>query len=119
LGLAIYQEELTPEEIQKHYRNWTTRERPDLSGNEHATAVYLFDERAGNVVHNAVHSGTDLYIPERYSLMHQRFLEPFWEEYKPGQAYWSDSLENIVGFIPLGFFFVPTGHPFDRSSILP
>ena len=105
LGLAIYQEELTAAQILQHYKSWMTQGRPELSGNEHATAVYLFDERAGSIVHNAVHSGIDLCIPERYSLLHQKFLEPFWREFKPGRAYWSDIAINILGFIPLGFFF--------------
>jgi len=105
LGLAIYGQELTPAQVVQHYDTWTTQGRPELSGNEHPMAVYLFSERTGNVVHNAVRPGIDLYIPERYSLLHQRFLEPVWEEFKPGRAYWSDILINIAGFIPLGFFF--------------
>jgi VanZ family protein len=104
-GLAIYQRELAPADILQHYRTWTIRGRPELSGNENAMAVYLFDERAGNVVHNAVRPGIDLYIPERFSLLHQKFLEPFWREFKPVRSYWIDIAINIVGFIPLGFFF--------------
>jgi VanZ family protein len=105
LGLAIYQAELTPAQILQHFGSWTTQGRPEISENEHATAVYLFDERTGNVVHNSVRPGIDLSIPERYSLLHERFLEPFWKEYKPGRSYWSDIVINIAGFIPLGFFF--------------
>jgi hypothetical protein len=104
-GLAIYQRELGSAEILQHYQTWTSQGRPELSGNEHAMAVYLFDERAGNVVHNAVHPGIDLYIPERFALLHQRFLEPFWQEFQPGRAYLNEILINIAGFIPLGFFF--------------
>jgi VanZ family protein len=105
LGLAIYERELTPAQVLQHHDTWTTQGRPEVFGNEHAMAVYLFNERAGNVVHNDVRPGIDLYIPERYSLLHQKFLEPFWKEFKPGRAYWKDILINIAGFIPLGFFF--------------
>ena len=105
LGLAIYQEELTPSQILLHYKTWTTQGQPQVSGDEHATAVYLFNERAGNIIHNALHPGIDLYIPERYSLLHQKFLEPFWKEFKPRRTYWIDIVTNIIGFIPLGFFF--------------
>jgi VanZ family protein len=104
-GLAIYRRELTPAQVLQHYQTWTSQGRPELSGNEMAIAVYLLDERAGIVVHNAVRSGTDLYIPERYSLVHQEFLEPFWKEFKPELSYCIDTLINILGFIPLGFFF--------------
>jgi VanZ family protein len=104
-GLAIYRWELNPAQVREHYESWTTQGRPDLSGDENALAVYLFNERSGKVVHSAVGPGMDLYIPERYSILHQKFLEPFWEEFKPKRGYWKDVLINIVGFIPFGFFF--------------
>jgi VanZ family protein len=105
LGLAIYHRELTAAEVVKHYDTWTKQGRPELSGNERVIALYLFSEHSG-IVHNAVQPGIDLQIPERFSLLHQPFLEPFWKEYKPGWEHWVDSiLINIVGFIPLGFFF--------------
>jgi VanZ family protein len=105
LGLAIYQRELTAPQVNQHYRTWTTTGRPEISENENATAVYLFDERAGNIAHNAIQPGIDLDIPEHYSLLHQVLLEPFWKEYKPVRSYWWDVIENVAGFLPLGFFF--------------
>jgi VanZ family protein len=104
-GLALYQQELTAEEVLRHYQTWTTHGRPGLSGNERAIGVYLFDERAGNIVHNDVRPGIDLYIPTRFTVLHQQFLEPFWKEFQPSWSYSKDILVNIVGFIPLGFFF--------------
>jgi VanZ family protein len=104
-GLALYQQELTPEEVLRHYQTWSSQGRPALSGNERAIGVYLFNEGSGNVVHNAVRPGIDLYIPERFALLHQLFLEPFWQEFRPSPSYWKDILVNIAGFIPLGFFF--------------
>jgi len=104
-GLALYQQELTPAEVLRHYRTWTTEGRPEPMGNERAIGVYLFNERTGNIVHNEIRPGIDLYIPSRFTLLHQQFLEPFWEEFKPGLSYWKDIFVNIVGFIPLGFFF--------------
>jgi VanZ family protein len=104
-GLAIYHRELTAEQILKHYETWTTKGVPELLGNERMTALYLFNEHAGNVVHNEIHPGINLYVPERYSVLHQVVLEPFWKEYKPGWGYLRDILLNVVAFIPLGFFF--------------
>jgi VanZ family protein len=104
-GLALYQQELSPAEVLRHYQTWTTQGRPALSGNERAIGVYLFNERTGNVVHNDVRPGIDLYIPPRFTLLHEQFLEPFWQEFRPSPSYWKDILVNIVGFIPLGFFF--------------
>ena len=104
-GLAIYHQELSAEHVLKHYETWTTHGVPELIGNEHIVALYLFNERAGSVVHNAFRPGVDLYIPQRFSLLHQVFLKPFWKEYQPGWGYWIDLLLNVVAFIPLGFFF--------------
>ena len=104
-GFALYQRELAPAEVLQHFHTWTTQGRLELSGNEQAVAVYLFNERAGNTVHNSLHPGIDLSIPKRFSLLHQLFLEPFWTEFKPGPSYWVDLLINIIGFVPLGFFF--------------
>lgn len=104
-GLAIYERELTPAEVLRHYVTWTTQGRPAVSGDENAAGVYIFDEGAGNVVHDADHRGINLSIPVRFSLLHQTFLEPFWKEYKPRKSYWLDVAVNVAGFVPLGFVF--------------
>jgi VanZ family protein len=104
-GLAFYDQELSPAQVVHHYMTWIEKGRPDVSNNERAVALYLFDERAGRVIHNQVQSGPDLYIPERYLVLDQVFLKPFWEEFHPSWSYWSDVLINIAGFVPFGFLF--------------
>jgi len=104
-GLAIYRSELTAAEVLHHYETWTKQGRPEITYNESPIALYLLDERGGPVAHDSLHSGIDLNIPERYTLLHQIFLQPFWEEYRPGWGYWRDVLLNVIGFVPLGFFF--------------
>ena len=47
----------------------------------------------------------DLYIPVKYEVVDKIRLEPFWEEFEFTRSYWSGNLKNIVGFLPLGFFF--------------
>jgi hypothetical protein len=104
-GLAFYDHELSSAEVAGHYKTWTEKERPDVAENERAAAIYLFNERAGRVVHNQVPGGTDLDIPERYQVVDEVFLKPFWEGVEPGWGYWSDVLVNIAGFVPFGFLF--------------
>lgn len=104
-GLAFYDQEISPAEIFHHYETWIEKGRPDVSQNERAVALYLFDERAGRVIHNQVPSGTDLYIPDRYLVLDQALLRPFWEEFRPTWSYWEDVLVNIAGFVPFGFLF--------------
>jgi VanZ family protein len=104
-GLAFYGQEISPAQVLHHYETWIEKGRPDVSENERAVALYLFDERAGRVIHNQVPSGTNLYIPDRYLVLDQALLRPFWEEFRPTWSYWVDVLINIAGFVPLGFLF--------------
>jgi len=104
-GLAIYDEELTAAQVFRHYETWTKAGRPDIAENERPVGLYLFDERAGKVVHNQVEPRLDLVIPEDYQIVDEKFLEPFWREFDASWGYWKNVLINIVGFVPLGFFF--------------
>ena len=105
LGLAIYDWELTEPQVYQHFQRWTTKGRPDITSAEGTSALYLLDEQGGRTVHNQNKSGVDLYIPERYMIVDQIFLETPWKEFYVGWSYWKNVLINIVGFIPLGFFF--------------
>ena len=104
-GLAFYDQEISPAQVFHHYETWMEKGRPDVSQNERAVALYLFDERAGRVIHNQVPSGTDLYIPDRFLVLDKAFLRPFWETFRPTWSYCGDVLVNMAGFIPLGFLF--------------
>lgn len=103
LGLAIYQRELTPTQVLRHYQTWTQRGRPKISGEEGNLALYLLGERTGSIVHDYTGSGVNLYIPEKYEVLDQIFLEPFWKEFSMSGSYWRAVLKNVVGFIPFGF----------------
>ena len=104
-GLALYDRELTVDEVSKHYESWTKGKQASLAESDGAVAYYLFNEGEGNVVHNRVDPATDLLIPERFFVLHEEFLERPWNEYRPDWNYWKDVGINITGFIPLGFFF--------------
>jgi hypothetical protein len=104
-GLAVYDHELSAAEASQGFVDWTAGSKPDSAKNEGLVARYLFDERKGNVVHNQVDSATNLLIPERFFVLHERFLEKPWDEFRPSWPYWKDVGVNVVGFIPLGFFF--------------
>jgi hypothetical protein len=103
-GIAIFNRELTAAEILRHYDSWTKGGRPEIHENEEPRALYLFEERAGTVIHNHIPSAPDLYIPAHYMIVHPVLLERPWNEYYPGLGYYKNLLINIGGFIPLGFF---------------
>ena len=103
-GLAVYDRELTADEVSQHFADWMTNETKGLAS-EGAVALYLFNEQGGNMVHNQIDSSTDLLIPERFFVLHEQFLERPWDEFRQDWNYWKDVGINIAGFVPLGFSF--------------
>ena len=102
-ALAVYGSELNATQVAQHYEDWTRKGKPTFADDERALALYLFNERAGKIIHNQVGSGIDLYIPERYVVVHQTLLEPPWSEFHKQKGYLENVLINIGGFVPLGF----------------
>jgi hypothetical protein len=106
-GLAIYRRSLSSTEVIRNYAAWVQSGRPEQFDVAHDSALYLLNERSGAAVHNASASGPDLFIPARYTVADQTFLNPFWHEFQLSRSYWSSVVKNIIGFIPLGFCFYP------------
>ena len=104
-GLAIYDHALSPTEVSQRFAAWRSGSQPVDAKSEGVVARYVFDERAGRIVRNQVDSTINLLIPEHFFILDQKFLETPWDEYLPNLSYWKDIVVNIVGFVPLGFFF--------------
>lgn len=104
-GLAVYNRELSTAEVSQGFMDWTKGGQPDSPERRGVVASYRFEEGNGNVVRNQVDSATDLLIPNRFFVLHPQFLERPWDEFRPGWRYWKNVGVNVVGFIPLGFFF--------------
>jgi len=103
-GLAIYGHALTAADALRHYQTWVTNGLPYVSENERIAALYLFDEHSGKVVHNHGSSKVALNIPDKYTILNEKFLEPAWKEFSLRWSYWKSALINVVGFVPFGFF---------------
>lgn len=104
-GLAIYQRALTEARIARHFETWTRSGKPELRDDDGCVALYLFDEHKGKVVHNQIATRNDLLIPERYLIVNQTVLDPLWRAFEWSWGFWQDTVINICGFIPVGFFF--------------
>jgi|SRR5579863_378186 len=104
LGLAIYDRELKADEVSQHYVYWTTNQQRQFAENASAIALYSFQEGSGSRVRNQVNHATDLFIPQRFFVLHPQFLERPWDEFRPDWNYCKDIAINVGGFIPLGFF---------------
>lgn len=119
-GLAIYDSELADAQISGHYLTWKKNGRPDIAENERNVALYLFDEKAGTLIHNRS-AGVNLYIPETYSVIDKIALEPFWKEFNMSRSYWKSAAINVVGFIPVGFVFSAyfrLARPIERATLV-
>jgi hypothetical protein len=111
IGVAVYDYFLTSPQAEAHVKRWTQGQYPVTDGERTPVALYLFNERTGNVVNERMGSGNNLVIPPRYYVLHPPFLNSPWEAYRSrwegwmSWSYWSDVCLNVVGFIPLGFLF--------------
>jgi VanZ family protein len=97
LGMAVYGRALSADEVAQHYGDWFQHKPQRLQG---ARALYTFDERAGDIVHNQAGSAPNLIIPPTFKPLHPTVLaipHPF-------RLHRIDTVVNILGFIPLGFF---------------
>ena len=83
----------------------TKGQSPEVINRDQPAALYTFEERAGDVVHNQIASGPDLTIPESFHIPYKPLLKAPWKEFYLNQSYLQDVLVNIAGFIPFGFFF--------------
>jgi hypothetical protein len=104
-GLALYNRALTAKEMRGMYERWKVG---DPDGSIKATEpilLFLFNERAGTVIHDQMGTEAQLQIPAHFLTVDQNFLTPFWKEYYGGWGYWKNLAINIVGFVPLGFCF--------------
>jgi VanZ like family/Concanavalin A-like lectin/glucanases superfamily len=103
LGVAIYQRELTGDQVRTSYHSWRTFRRPDERSNGRPQALYLFDQRRGSTVTDAGASGVSLAIPDQYRNIHRTWLQSPFGAFEFHGGYVQDILINVVGFIPFGF----------------
>jgi len=104
-GIAIYERELTPEQVSQHIAMWSEKAPPESFKKDGLLALYSFSERQGRVVHNSTASTPDLYIPRIFRIPRKKMLALPWEEFSPDLHYVLDILINIAGFVPFGFCF--------------
>jgi VanZ like family/Concanavalin A-like lectin/glucanases superfamily len=115
--LAIYSQELSADQVSRHFKSWTAEKRFDVGKDEHIVALYFFNEHQGRTAHDSSGSEINLAIPERFLIVHEKFLEPPWQEFHNDWGYWKNVLINIGGFIPLGLLFYALARA--RGSGLP
>lgn len=121
LGLAIYQQQLTPEQVSRHFAMWTQKVSSEGFRSERLLALYSFSERTGRIVHNSIASTPALYIPRIFRIPRKKILALPWEEFSPDLHYVLQIFVNVAGFVPFGFFFfayLTSDRRWNRAAIM-
>jgi VanZ family protein len=121
LGLAIYNEKLTSEQVMRHDAVWIQKRIRESFTSDGVVALYSFGEGSGKIIHNRVGTNPDLYIPETFKILHRKLLVLPWEEFSPDLSYVLDITINIGGFIPFGFFFcayLTANRQWNRAAVI-
>jgi VanZ family protein len=106
LGLAIYNTAITNKEVVDHYHAWQQHllSRPwRPEGPHRPIALYLFDERGGERIHNHSSDRSHLQVPTPIQPFHRIVLEVPTRQYFFTRSNLIDISINILGFIPFGF----------------
>jgi hypothetical protein len=112
--LAIYDRELSSQEIASKYASWNENQtvhevgvdqRVEQHVDQHIVAQYRFTEGSGQNVHGQPVGAPDLYIPEIFKVPHKKMLMWPWEEGRDKVTVRDLSI-NIFGFVPFGFVFI-------------
>jgi len=96
-GMAIIDHALTPAEAREDYRAWPNRPGPALRERSGLISLYPFDEGSGVRVHDEISGANGFWMPDRYRVVAKPFLSP------PSFDHHADIVNNVIGFIPLGF----------------
>jgi hypothetical protein len=104
LGLAIYNNVLTPNQVSTNYRSSLKSDFSSIKREKSLIALYPFDEKKGAIIHNRADSRAEMTIPEIFHPVERTILEPPWHDFQFNWSFASDVSINILGFIPFGFF---------------
>jgi len=119
-GLALYGREVSSKEIARHSGAWAQGVDPAAAAREGALALYTFQERSGDLVHDRLGRSPDLYIPRSFQLPHKPLLRVWSSDFR-----WRGNRKtiviNVLGFMPLGFFlcaYLAADPPCRRAALL-
>jgi len=105
MGLALYNRTLTPDQVARDYQSWLQNDSFSIKQETGLVGLYPFYERRGDIVHNAANADELLMIPEAFKPPQRKGLSSPWRDFQWSLSYFQDVAINLLGFIPLGFFF--------------
>ena len=104
-GLALFNRALSDGEVRDRQIAWLRRDYPALQKDPGLIGLYPFTEGKGDRAFNLAPAGPPLIKPAVFHPLQKVVLEwPTKEQWKRRGLY-QDLIINVLGFIPLGFFF--------------
>ena len=123
LGLALYNRALSDREVRENHSRWVRRDYSSLRNGPGLIGLYPFTEGQGDSAGNLADGAHPLLKPAVFHPLQKVILEWPTKEQLKRWSFYQDVTVNILGFIPVGFFFALwllrfTRLPFLRAGIV-
>ena len=105
MGLAVYSRVLTQDEVVMDFQSWLQNDSFAIKKNDGLVSLYTFYEKKGEMTRNLVNPDEILSIPNTFEPVKRKTLEPPGLEFSLNLPSLQDIAVNILGFVPVGFFF--------------
>ena len=116
LGLALYNRSLSDREARENHSRWIQRDYQSLKSGQGLIGLYPFNEGKGERIGNRTSGSYPLLKPAVFHPRQKVILEWPTKEQLKRRGFYQDLAVNILGFIPLGFFFALRLLRFSRLS---
>jgi hypothetical protein len=113
-GVALYDRKLNVDEVTHHIEQWRAGKAQELKEQEGAAGLYDLRSASINLVRNLGRYGPDLVVPTTF---HARSKHTLGWPTTWSSSTVADALENIAGFMPVGFLFVMAAGGITRRSL--
>jgi hypothetical protein len=104
-AVALYDRPLTPDDVARNYSGWSRTGLPQLSRDEGLVGLFSFREHVGEFARNQIEPEEYFRIPRVFEPPQREILTDPWKDFQIKRSYLLDMAVNILGFIPVGFFF--------------
>ena len=103
--MAIYNRTFPAEQVFKHYQSYLENNFTTHPEKEGCIGLYLFNEKQGAVIKDYSNLNNHLTIPVLFRPVKKIILDSPWQDFRWKNFFVQDTIINLLGFIPLGFFF--------------
>jgi VanZ like family/Concanavalin A-like lectin/glucanases superfamily len=105
MKLSIYNRTFTGEQFFKHYQLYLENNFNMRTEKEGCIGLYLFNEKQGAIIQDYSNLNNHLTIPALFRPVKKIILDPPWHDFHWNKSFVQDTIVNLFGFVPLGFFF--------------